>query len=286
VNVTVPESIISNSSDIFYVVFVLLTVLFVLCFTIAYYFSKNKNILVWSLKYIRLICTLFVTVLYIPIITLFSSLLLDCSGNSHGCWSRNNVVRSVLVIITGFLYIWFMFSFSLSVFQRNPNLKENSLARPHSRIEASSLVIKAIISIAFVGLKHQESLKWILVLLCLLGSSSMFGLYTWFLPFFSWKVNLVKISTLSLFVWASVCLALSYIFQNPENSFTVAFFVISPFAIILSSNVSNRRKEQILVNSLEFTHSPYLVELKTRLIWEEFELQTEREKKEQNENDQ
>jgi hypothetical protein len=106
---------------------------------------------------------MFMTFLYIPVLSLFTSMIAECPSaatehhSSAACWEGATAVRSVVVILVSFFYVTLSVTFALSVFQQDPTDRAEIMSRPHSRIEVYNLVVKTALSILFVAVEsHPE----------------------------------------------------------------------------------------------------------------------------------
>lgn len=159
VSIANPDSLLLGNTTIFYVVLAILGVVLLDAFVVGYFFSQNQFKFVWTLRYLRIICTLFVTVLYMPVIGLFISMLTNCGDHVNTeatCWQGTLALRSAVVVVVGLLYTLLTVAFALSVFQQDPTDRSEILSRPHSRIEVYNLLMKTIITIIFVLLGEKE----------------------------------------------------------------------------------------------------------------------------------
>jgi hypothetical protein len=122
---------------------------------------------------------------------------------SSACFSNSNAVLAVLGLIAGSLLVVFcvvltatfftrylllpLFSCNTIAcvifycFRRNP-LSEHPFARASSRLVVAQLLIRLVLTVAFPLLQLVPSLKWVMVLLFLIGCSLMAAIYTFFLP--------------------------------------------------------------------------------------------------------
>ncbi len=101
------------------------------------------------------------TFLYIPVISLFTSMLIECddaagSRSAEACWQGVTLIRSIVVIFVSLIYIALSLAFALSVFEQDPTDRSEIMSRPHSRIEVYNLFLKTVLSIAFVALEDQK----------------------------------------------------------------------------------------------------------------------------------
>lgn len=120
--------------------------------------------------YLRVVCRLFMTILYIPAIAIFVSMLTGCSeGDGHGghhvygpdryasCWTDAYIFRSLIVILVCVIFILLTLTFAMSVFQQDPTDKKELLNRPHSRIEVSQIIAKTILTALFVMFEGDDA---------------------------------------------------------------------------------------------------------------------------------
>ncbi len=88
-------------------------------------------------------------------------------------------------------------------------------ARIHARIDAGMLVVKAILCLCFqlaeVGIIHRTVL---VVLLCCASAVYVYGYYA-YQPYVDLRVNQAFVGGAALFAWATFCLLLQIVRNNP-----------------------------------------------------------------------
>ena len=276
VSASVPETLLRGNATAFYVVLVSLGLVLFNAGLVGYYFSKSQYKFVWTLRYLRIVCTMFMTILYIPVIELFSSMLVSCSGDDHSeasaanCWAGTLALRSTVVVIVSLLYAALTLTFALTVFQQDPTDATDLHGRPHSRIELYHILSKTILTIVFSALEHDSKYWWILALTCIVTSFSSTFLYSWFLPFYNWRFSVFRALLQSIFAWASVCLAIVMFINDAEhNSISIMFFLMAPFVMMVVYYGILLRRKQIKRCVMSPSMSAFTVELKTRFMLED-----------------
>lgn len=207
------------------------------------------------------------TVLYIPVIALFTSMLVSCEG---GCWTGAYATRSAFVIVISLFYILLSLTFAVAVFQQDATDPSELLSRPHSRCEVYHLLVKTVLTICFVSLEHHHQYHWLLIALSVFGSSSLWLMYTWFLPFYRWTFAVFRTVTMAIVMWASLCLVVVKLLNDPEhNSVSVMFFFALPVIVMVAIFTSNARKTRVKTMPVTPTINPLTIELKARFILED-----------------
>jgi hypothetical protein len=94
---------------IFIIAFVLI------CFAyVSYSYTKKKFAFVWPLHALRTLASLFVTILFIPLLDVFISIS-DCQNNSNGvlvnrmfpsttCWNGMHIIQAVIAIMVAIVF--------------------------------------------------------------------------------------------------------------------------------------------------------------------------------------
>lgn len=96
-------------------------------FYVSYSFSKKKFAFVWPLHALRSLCSLFVTILFLPLLDYFMSVLgciYDLNGNyvhhiftEMVCWQGIYIVHAVLSIIISVVFVVISLTVSITYFE-------------------------------------------------------------------------------------------------------------------------------------------------------------------------
>lgn len=84
-------------------------------FYVSYSFTKKKFSFVWPLQALRSVCGLFVTVLFLPFIEAFTSMI-DCHADEEGalvniyfesfpCWTGQHIIHATFAIVVSIIFI-------------------------------------------------------------------------------------------------------------------------------------------------------------------------------------
>jgi hypothetical protein len=267
----VPESFLVGNEIIFYISLFVITTILVISFVIGFYFSVNKYKLMWALPFLRGACSLTVGALFIPLISVFSSMLVDCTdqyGSHVSCWQGVLLFRSIANSVVGILFLGLSFILTLTYYEQDPTSK-TVLSRPHSRIEVYYLVMRAIMTIFFTVLDPETDVWFLFILSTALGFIGFF-LYTWYIPYYRFHYCVTKSISMAVFSWANVCLLFSLIHNDPEtDEMGLIFFIGSPLAGILAWYMIDSRRKYLMNVPLEQLKNPFYVELKARFALEE-----------------
>ena len=107
--------------------------IFIIClvildvFYVSYSFTKKKFAFVWPLHALRSICGLFVTILFLPLLDYFVSVL-GCINNGEGvlvhsffteirCWTGIHILHAVLSIIVSTIFVLVSLVVSITYFE-------------------------------------------------------------------------------------------------------------------------------------------------------------------------
>jgi hypothetical protein len=205
------------------------------------------------------------TILYIPVIGLFTSMLICYEDH---CWSDLLLFRNIVVILVALIYIALTLTFALSVFQQDPTEESELLGRPHSRVELFQLISKTVLTVLFTALEHYHDYAWLLVGLCVFFSTTLFLAYTWYIPFYRWSISVLRTAVSALFLWASICLVIVTAIQTVDekhaesNSIGIMFFVLLPAVFLLAYYAISTRRSRIKASEPSSINDAFLIEMK------------------------
>lgn len=136
----------------------------------------------------------------------------------------------------------------------------NAARQAHGRVEAISLVLRAMVSMAFVA---QDLLSpWLSVTFLLVSSSLLTLSNLYYLPFYSMAVNRLFVVSYAFFWWACLCLPIAQLVGSHEDYGAISALAmgILPFMFTVSVLV-DRRAESLAAMKPTALTSPYMVEL-------------------------
>lgn len=198
----------------------------------AHSFSVGDFSTVLPLKFLRATGGLTV-VLFVPVVGLLISTF-KCkegkywSGTPWPCWGPGHF--SVVIIVLVLLPAFWLFCIVVSaVFYDRNYRSDNITARAHARVAISMVTIKTGLTLVFTVASDLG--PWFLVAVCL--SCGCIWLYLWlrFLPAYEQNYNRALASFGAVFMWASLCTALSMLLENPEDGVAGwVFYVGAPTA--------------------------------------------------------
>ena len=148
-------------SGITLVVLVLLDITYV-----SYALSKKNLTLLWPVKLLRNVVSLFVTVLFLPLLQLFVSML-ACAENEtetgyvHSnyrdveCWTGTHIIHAVAAILVSILFIIISIIVCLTYYESRTTTNDPS-ARTNSRTDTFHMIDK-ILCIALFTFCNQVS---------------------------------------------------------------------------------------------------------------------------------
>jgi hypothetical protein len=194
---------------------------------VAASFASGELKAVWSFGILRRNSRLLIGILFVPITsTLLQVYSCDAETNHHTiatasiCYEGKHLGFVILSSIALLCFILFATLTSLMFVDRDP-WSNSYLAASTGRINCVILVIKFLIDASFTVSKSNN----FLVVVLLLGSASLIGMFSYYLPFFKHESNKIHILCYTVFFWASVCAALSITVDDTSDlGGTFSFF--------------------------------------------------------------
>ncbi|KAI8808720.1 hypothetical protein BJ742DRAFT_807285 [Cladochytrium replicatum] len=269
---------------------------------VGYSFSKNTFRFIWTLRTLRATLGLFATILYIPIVSIFSRIMTSCNSTGTGqviellvhepteedyralvaCWTSQFLLRTVGTLVVLFVFVLVVIAVTLTLFEPDPKPRA-LLSRSHSRIELLYVGFRTLLSVTLVILARTSVVfhhgRWIHAVLCLIASTALFFSYAWYIPYYNFNFNCFRaaskykhpraamFSYMANFVWASVCLI--FTIARPFSDVGILFLVIAPFTFLLSFLACHARRRLLISTPVERCSGPHLIELKVRFKLEE-----------------
>eukprot|EP01135_Chromosphaera_perkinsii_P005693 Nk52_evm25s358 gene=Nk52_evmTU25s358 len=260
---------------IFYTCLFMVTGLLVIAAYVGYEFSEKNFKNLWTLKVLRSVAGLFVTVLYIPILTVFIAML-DCSeqdDNLFDCfdmWHMINIIASVVISI---LFMALSLLVAATFYEDDP-LGDAGLARPHARLDAFYLFMKTLITIMFTlfekNSQDKSLVQWCLIGLLVFVGLSVTYLNIMYLPYYNFGYCQLRAALMTIFTWSTFCLVITKIINDEDNSTgALMFYIGAPLLGIAASLLCSKRRLQIVRYPKSKLGSPYEVEMKARFFFED-----------------
>ncbi|CAD8209105.1 unnamed protein product [Paramecium pentaurelia] len=164
-----------------YVCLGLLLFAMMLIFLLSYSISKSKSSFTWPIMLLRFLMSLFLQVLYMPIIDLLFSML-SCTTNQNGvlmhvlfdfeCWVNIHIVHSVVAIFGVILFVILCLHFSLLYFEPRYQPLEAS-SKLSGRANAVFLIYQLIMVICYTFM-NGRNYDYLMILIMLIGSFIIF----------------------------------------------------------------------------------------------------------------
>ncbi|OMJ80531.1 hypothetical protein SteCoe_19171 [Stentor coeruleus] len=144
-----------------------------------------------------------------------------------------------------FLVILIFLALIENTFQYQQFLTKSSsfiFSRAHSKIETLKLLLST--SLVFSHFYLQDIQNTIHLLIAFLIGLSLWGLYSYYLPFYQVFANFTHSSAFLLLMWVSLVELFSKVLANSTMIFVLIVFV-SPCLLVIQWDILNRRKEYI-----------------------------------------
>ncbi|CAD8162069.1 unnamed protein product [Paramecium octaurelia] len=164
-----------------YVCLGLLLFALMLMFLLSYSVSKSKSSFTWPIMLLRFLMSLFLQVLYMPIVDLLFSML-SCADNQAGvlqhqlfdveCWVNIHIVHSVVAIFGVILFFILCLLFSLLYYEPRYQPLEAS-SKKSGRANAVLLTYQLIMVICYTFMTGKNY-DYLMILIMLIGSFIIF----------------------------------------------------------------------------------------------------------------
>lgn len=145
------------------------------------------------------------------------------------------------------------------------------LARPSSRTTVIQLVVRLVFTVVFPLLQPQPSLRWVLILLYVVGCATVAFVFTWQLPYYRFGYNELRCVEYWMLTWVGLCLALIQIINDAAQSgLTIMMFLCLPMIAALALMTVRWRRRRIKKTPVLELASAEEVELKVRFLLDDY----------------
>eukprot|EP01022_Parablepharisma_sp_SALTPOND_P033551 TRINITY_DN88_c0_g1_i1.p1 TRINITY_DN88_c0_g1~~TRINITY_DN88_c0_g1_i1.p1 ORF type:complete len:1755 (-),score=211.95 TRINITY_DN88_c0_g1_i1:16687-21951(-) len=225
---------------------------------IGYSFSVKRFTVMWPLYILRSTCSLFVTVLFMPLIDLFTSMVqcdyiegkwVHYAFSDVVCWQGMHILHGTVALIVTGIFVVICCIVGLTFFE-SKNEPTDPSARVNARAEAWQNVYK-IVCILLTTFFIQDEYRWMLTVVITAGAYMIFRKSFDEQPFYNETMNHVVDVVNGIFLWSCVVLCLVMLLEDTEFSGGVQlFFLGSPVVGFIIYSGTDRRKK-LLMNPIE-----------------------------------
>ncbi|KAI9218891.1 hypothetical protein BC828DRAFT_407184 [Blastocladiella britannica] len=250
---------------------------------VGYSFFRNHIRFIWTLKTLRMLLSICVTSLFIPIVSVLTKSVITCTDTTTGmispCWSGSFLVGSIATTIIGVVFIILTFIVTSTFFEQEPAGKD-VLARPHARIDLLHLAIRTYLTILFALIRRHDAAdlalrplsdleRWLLVLSLVAGSFLSMSAYAYYQPYFRHRFCLLQTTVMAWWNFACLCLLYWNLRPQANKEMGILAFLFGPIYAGLIGSLQHLRRRQLLRTDVRDISDPLSIELKTRIHLEE-----------------
>jgi len=182
---------------VFYLCIVLVCLVILDIFYVSYSFQKKKFKFLWPLQALRYICGLFVTVLFLPLLETFTSIL-SCDMQPDGtythsmfpefqCWRGPHILHATFALLVSSIFIIISTVVAFTYYDSS-SLSNDPSARVNSRADVFILITKIILNYIFTFFGKPQY-HWFCIISLLLLSSVNYFKYRYDWPFYNETTN-------------------------------------------------------------------------------------------------
>lgn len=216
----------------------------------------------WTLPILQVTLRLMTSVLFIPIVNMLMAVFQARPSKLSEYLPPGSAAATWAIIGATVLIIVFVAFNALTAacFVDNNPFSLHSARQVHGRVEAASLVLRAVVTAAFsLDLLFDT---WVTVSALLASSLLLTGLHVVYMPYYSQHLNRLFAVSYGFFLWACVCLAIAQMIGSDDDygSLTALVAGCIPFMCTISCLVDRRAESLAKMHPTAFT-SPYIAEL-------------------------
>jgi len=244
----------------FYVGVVIVALAIIDAFYISYSYSRKKVSFAWPVVLLRNVMLLFTTILFLPFLQYFISVLhcVDYNGiqvhynfTEIQCWKGIYTLHAIFAILGAIVFIICTLISSLTLFEykTNPN---DPTARVTSRSNCFVNLYQAIMIICLTFLT-QTQFTIILMLMILAGSGFIFYKFFFNFPYHDEVVAKLWGILSALNLWTAFMLVIAKICENYIfDGAVIAWFIGIPLIVYLLLVIKDQRLDLLLINVNKF----------------------------------
>ncbi|KAL0208193.1 hypothetical protein P9112_010780 [Eukaryota sp. TZLM1-RC] len=229
----------------FVVIILILIVILIDSFYVARVFRKGKFTVIWPISLLRTLIALSVTILYIPFLTILTTMV-DCNiinniFGTNSCFTYPHLIGAITAFVAIPVFILIAVLMTLVYFDPNP-LSTSPLARPHSRIDCVYCLYRTVLVLVTVlGAEHLY-LRSILHFFITFTMSFFIIIYQ---PYFSAKMNKIRSGLFGVATVSALCSILSVVYDFGEF-LPFIWMGLVPFGFVIPKKLSGMRYKKLV----------------------------------------
>jgi len=224
---------------IFYICIFIVCLVILDIFYVSYSFSRKKFSFVWPLQALRSVCGLFVTVLFLPFLETFTSMI-ECK-NKNGqlvsmifdefhCWTGQHIIHASFALVVSLIFIFISVVVALTFFD-NQSTSNDISAKVNSRADVFFISMKIILIYTYAFFSNEDY-QWVIIILLLILSYIGYYNYAYNWPYYNDKMNKYFAVLNGVFFWNNLSLFIAKIFENTDfNGALQLYFLGLPLVI-------------------------------------------------------
>ncbi|CAD8125809.1 unnamed protein product [Paramecium sonneborni] len=257
-----------------YVSLGLLLFALMLVFLLSYSISKSKSSFTWPIMLLRFLMTLFLQVLYMPIIDMLFSML-SCVDDQNGkiihqlfdieCWVNIHIVHSVVAIFGVIFYFILCLLFTLLYFE--PRYKPHEATSKQSgRANAIFLIYQFIMVISYTFM-NGKSYDYLMILIMLIGSFIIFWKIHIEQPFNNFYIQKAWSMLVALNLWGVILICFAKFLEGILFQGTIYAWIAGVPLMIAAIIKSDKLHYDLLLLNLNKVQDPdQIVSLTNHLL--------------------
>lgn len=266
-----------STPEVYLFAFYLMVLLVVLIITNLIYVTisvlRKKFTVVWPLRILRSAVSFIITILFMPIIEVFVSIV-DCIKIDDKlviiynpdivCWTGQHYIHVIMGILFAILFCIVSLVVQMCYFESRFNLHDHG-AKANARADCF-LTISKIINIMLKSFFYQyKHLHWAILIISWAITYLMFYFYYNFHPDYDEKAHRIKIIVIGIYLWANTVIIIGKIFENSEFDNCVELLFLGSFIIIAYFLLSSQEITRIVSKdiSLAKTSHDALLQIRT-----------------------
>ncbi|MDR3582384.1 MAG: hypothetical protein P4L67_03890 [Candidatus Pacebacteria bacterium] len=239
---------------IFYIFIFIVCLVVIDIIYIGYSFSIKRFTIMWPLYILRSTCSLFVTVLFMPLIDLLTSMV-QCmyadgrwyhyAFNDITCWQGSHIIHGTIALVVTGIFVIICTIVSMTFFESKDEPTDPS-AKINARAEVAMNLYK-IIAIIVTTFFIQDQYQWFVTVVLTAGALIATQIAFNERPYYNEVMNLVVDMTNYVYLWSCFLLCLAMLLADKEFSSAMQlFFLGTPIICIVVYTWRDKRKKLLM----------------------------------------
>jgi PAS domain S-box-containing protein len=258
--------VIRDGSDALFFVCLTFSLLIMSGFFLLSYliYTTGECLYTTPVKLLRMAINTATGILYIPILSVFVA---TASISFKGTFSHSQSIPLATISIC-FAMAWILLAAlrESTMYETRP-ITTRPLARPHSKVQLSYLLVRTVITVMFSIVLSSNVILLTTLIVC--GIITMCT-FCWYLPFYNFALSTYQGVLSAMFCWTTICAMIAETHDSDNNSAAaLLLYMATPLVVLCAIMYVRSRRLSLLKLPIKEITDVYDLELKGRFYLQE-----------------